>query len=352
MVSSKALYYPSIDIRDEEWLKTAYLFWDEINTIVPTSLEGRAYKNNTTRYLEDEGYLRPYFVKPESAVVRNLVDKVKSFAKTEEGKACLNQVAPDNVHHNPYMDERSQFYLHKEKLPFEIQQLIGDKLGEDGWARVSDNFADYYMTILANAIASQKSMTLLTDATPLANLTTKCSEEAAHRSLSATGSTSSITSVSQSLLVKMIMDGIKINPLTSFQDLKIFKDYHRSELDNFRNGLDEITSLNMPDGIDYEGMVQCVKDIYDRKVLLAYNDLKAALSGSRISFLNDVSSICYSGITTTVLDTMTNLSGPQKLLVGAGVFLTANIIKEYNNRNILKRASKMSYLLSIKNKLE
>lgn len=50
-------------------------------------------------------------------------------------------------------DERSQFYLHHEKLPFEIQQLIADKLGDDGWARVSDNFANYYMTLLANAIA-------------------------------------------------------------------------------------------------------------------------------------------------------------------------------------------------------
>lgn len=62
MVPSKALYYPSIDIRDEEWLKTAYLFWDEINTIVPKSLEGRVYNNYTTQYLEGEGYLRPFLV--------------------------------------------------------------------------------------------------------------------------------------------------------------------------------------------------------------------------------------------------------------------------------------------------
>lgn len=352
MISSKALYYPSIDIHDEEWLKTAYLFWDEIKTIVPSSMEGRAYNNNTTQYLEGEGYLRPFFIRPESDIVKNLVNNVKRFAETEEGKTCLNQVAPDNVLHNPYMDERSQFYLHIEKLPFEIQQLIGDKLGEDGWARVSDNFADYYMTLLANAIASQKSMTLLTDARPLANLTTKCCEEAARGSFSTAGSTSPIAGVSQSLLVKMIIDGIKINPLTSFQDLKVFKDHHSSELDNFRNALDEITSLNLPDGIDYKGMVQCVKDIYDRKVLLAYNDLKAALKGSRISFLTDISSICYSGMTTTTLNAVINLTGPQKLLVGAGVFLTANIIKEYNNSKILKRTSKMSYLLSIKNELK
>lgn len=275
---------------------------------------------------------------------------MKRFAEIEEGKACLDQVAPDNVLNNPYMDERSQFYLHNEKLPFEIQQLIGDKIGEDGWARVSDNFADYYMTILANEIASKRSLTLLTNASPLANLTTKCSAESIRGSFSMAGH-NLLEGQSLSLLVKMIIDGITINPLTSIQDLKFFKDHHRDELNHFRKGLDDISSLNTPDGIDYEGMVQRVKDIYNREVLLAYNNLKSALSGSRISFITDISSICYSGITTTILDTVTNLTGPQKLLAGAGVFLTANILNENNNRKNLKRTSKMSYLLSIKKEL-
>ncbi len=34
MLFSRALFYPTIDIRDEEWLKTAYLFGDEINVTV------------------------------------------------------------------------------------------------------------------------------------------------------------------------------------------------------------------------------------------------------------------------------------------------------------------------------
>ena len=35
MAFTRALYYPTIDISNEEWLKTAILYWDEINTIVP-----------------------------------------------------------------------------------------------------------------------------------------------------------------------------------------------------------------------------------------------------------------------------------------------------------------------------
>lgn len=350
MISSRALYYPTIDIRDEEWLKTAFLFWDGISTIVPKSLEGRAYNNYSTQYLEGEGYLQPVTVNPDSEVVRKLVERVKRYADTDEGKACLNQPVPNDVQNNPYMDERSQFYLHHEKLPFEIQQLIADKLGEDGWARVSDNFANYYMTLLANAIANKKFMTLLTSATPLANLTARCTEDAAKRLFTIPSDKGEAVNC-QAMLVKMIIDSIQINPLTSFDDLKLFKRHHADELDNFRGGLDEISGLNLPEGIDYNGMVHAVKDIYDRKVLLPYKDLKAALSGSRISFLENVSSLAFTGITTTYLETIVELTAPQQLLAGTGIYVAVQGIKVYRNRRALKRASKMSYLLSIDREL-
>ena len=80
---------------------------------------------------------------------------------------------------------------------------------------------------------------------------------------------------------------------------------------------------------------------------MAYNDLKAALKGARINFLSDVSSLLYTGITTVVLDSLTNLSKPVQLLTGAGIFVAAKTIQDYTNKRDLKRTSKMSYLLSI-----
>ena len=41
MIFSKALYYPTIDISVEDWLKPAYLFWDGIRTIVLESMAER-----------------------------------------------------------------------------------------------------------------------------------------------------------------------------------------------------------------------------------------------------------------------------------------------------------------------
>lgn len=348
MVSSCALYYPTIDICDEVWLKNAYLFWDGIRTIVPQSLEGKAYHNNTSQFLEGEGYLQPILVNPSESVVMNLVSKVKRYAKSKEGIACLNQKVSFNDDSNPYSDDRAAFYLHSEKLPLVVQEMLEDKVGNDGWVRVSGNFANFYMTLLANDIANRKSLTLLTDTPTLANLTTKYSVNSFKPYLRA-GVSASATC--QSMLIRMIIDGIKIDPLTSIYDLRSFKEHHRDELNNFRNGLDEITSLNVPDGIDYEGVVQAVGDIYERKVKLAYNDLKAALKGAHINFLSDVSSLLYTGITTVVLDTLTNLSKPMQLLTGAGIYVAAKSIKDYTNKRNLKRACKMSYLLSIDKEL-
>lgn len=349
MVTSCALYYPTIDICDEAWLKNAYLLWDGIRTIVPQSLEGKAYHNYTSQFLEEEGYLQPILVNPSEPVVRNLVGKVKKYAKSKEGIACLNQKVSYKDDSNPYSDSRAAFYLHSEKLPLVIQEMLKNKVGIDGWVRVSGNFANFYMTLLANDIANRNSLTLLTDTSILATLTTKCSENSVKPYFRAGGMSASATC--QSMLISMIIDGIRIDPLTSLCDLKSFKDHHRDELNNFRNGLDEITNLNVPDGIDYEGMVQAVGDIYERKVKLAYNDLKAALNGAHINFLSDVSSLLYTGITTLVLDSITNLPKSMQLLTGAGIFVAIKSIKDYTNKRNIKRTSKMSYLLSIDKEL-
>lgn len=90
MILSKALYYPTIDISVEDWLKPAYLFWDGIRTIVLESMADSAYRNNTTMYLAEEEFLEPIVVSAESKFLRPLVKVVIKYAQTGEGMACLN----------------------------------------------------------------------------------------------------------------------------------------------------------------------------------------------------------------------------------------------------------------------
>ncbi len=340
---SRALYYPSIDISNEEWLKTAYLFWEEIDTIVPESLAGRSYNNYSTQYLADEGFLRPLIVRPDSALVNGLVDIVKRYASTEEGMTCLGQMTPINC--NPYSDVRSEFYLHKEKLPYVVQELVADRIGDDGWVRVSNNFADYYMTLLANTIANKHSYALLTDSREMSSLSSRFKEDYGGRIFFSSGLSSERTI--QRMLVSMIIDGIKIDPLTSFEDLRLFKDSHRDELKRFRSGLDEMTNISVPEGISLEGMERLIKEVYENKVVLAIEDLKFSLKGAHINFAQELSSISYSGITTTLLDMTTNLSAPVTLSIGAGVYFVMRCLATYHGKAEIRKKNSMSYLLSI-----
>lgn len=348
MLFSKALYYPTIDIHDEEWLKTAYLFWDEISTIVPQSMVDRAYENNTTQYLEDVGFLKPFVVNPDSSLVKNLVKPVKTYAITKEGKECLKQ----NVHEHsdPYEDYRAEFYLHHEKLPFELQNLMADKIGRDGWARVSENFADYYMTLLANQISIKHSKTLLTASSPLANLSTRYGINHSRYPFSVAGRVGT-EAIGQAMLINMVIDGVRINPMTSIEDLHLFKESHRQELINFRSGFEDLSTVNIPSDISEEGLEQYIREIYENRFVGAYNDLKASLRGSRIGFIESIGALAFTDISTTAMEAFIALPKKVEFAIGAGAYFGLSILNKVRASNEIKRKHRMSYLLSIEREL-
>lgn len=81
---SKALYYPTIDIRNWDWAKSAALFWDNIQTIVPESMQN-PYQGPVNQVLASEGLLTPHFVNPDYHIVRDLASEVTKFLETNEG---------------------------------------------------------------------------------------------------------------------------------------------------------------------------------------------------------------------------------------------------------------------------
>lgn len=346
---NKALYYPTIDINDEDWLKTAYLFWDGIHTIVPESMVGRTYNNYTTQYLEGEGYLQPIIVNPDSSVIRGMVKEVKKYAGTEEGMACLNQRLPNDIYTNPYDDCRSEFYLHQEKLPLEIQKLVGDKIGNDGWARVSDNFASFYMTLLANRIAGQKSMSLVTSSSSCESFSNSVSINKHQQFFSLAHRPESI---GRCMVTKMIIEGITINPLTSLDDLKMFKKKHETELKQFRCGLDEISQMDLPPDITMDGLEEMARWIYENKVMVAYQDLKDSLKGAGIHFtIGGAAAFAFTEVSAYFNELLSILSTPVKMAIGVGAALSYQGYQTIKDAKDVKRRHQMSYLLSIDREL-
>lgn len=77
MLFENALYYPTIDIKDEAWLKSAVLLWDTISTIVPES-EDEPYKNELTRAFAQAGIVSPHKVNPYNVNFQGLGGEVRA----------------------------------------------------------------------------------------------------------------------------------------------------------------------------------------------------------------------------------------------------------------------------------
>jgi hypothetical protein len=151
----KALYYPTIDIHNEQWLKSVALFWDKIETIVPES-EECPYRRKSTRVLHENETLFSHKVNPNSEDVKEIEEDVIQFMDTPEGKKSFikpkNRPATsvtnrrcqyDDVEvEREYIEHRlheryEDFYIHVQKLPMILRERLGIRGIEDRYVWAS-----------------------------------------------------------------------------------------------------------------------------------------------------------------------------------------------------------------------
>ena len=154
------------------------------------------------------------------------------------------------------------------------------------------------------------------------------------------------------MLTKMVIDGITIDPLTSIDDLRIFKERHQTELHNFRAGFDEIFNMELPPDITIEGLEQRARDVYETKFLGAYRDLQESLHGFGIHFLvGGMGAIAFSDVSTCFNELLNRLGHPVQFVIGAGALLAYKGYKTVRGNREIKRKHKMSYMLAIEREL-
>lgn len=335
MSYTKALYYPTIDVEDSEWMKTAILFWDEINTIVPESISA-PYKNNDSRFLYDEGILRPILLSPNDSVFQNFDQKIFKFSETREALDFLH--GGSCVENNPYGDSRAEFYLHRDKLPLMLQEhLMENMLVDDyGWVKVSDNFANYYMTLLATTLAKRKHRCLITDTNAPYELST---------SYSLGKISSAKQKIAEGILFKMVVNGIKISRTESLKDLLEYKRKRKDELGRFRSALASLTDQQNYDDIDsVEELEEKVRCIYENDYLPALHGLKETLNDSKISWMDKLGNYMTTLFAPSlVMDNVNVLSSG----IGLGISLLNWKISEYLNIRKVKYTNSYSYMLSL-----
>jgi len=154
-MNNYALYYPTIEFTDYQWLWSAALLWDRIYRIVPAGYQ--PFDPPNVLSLMETGEIGIPIHPDEYApdIAKKFIGKLKS------GKwdaAALSDDIPDEYKR-----------LHKDKVDVVLREMIiakgrGDKKGE--WLDVPTDFAAHYMTYLANAIAEKNGLQMLSDSTP------------------------------------------------------------------------------------------------------------------------------------------------------------------------------------------
>ena len=340
---TKALYYPSIDIDNVEWLKSALLFWDEIQTIVPEFVKV-PYRSVDTQYLEAEGFLSPFIVSSNHSFVRDASDKMTAFL----AKKSKDELARDlRIGSRGY---RSQWGISTKKMTWELRKNLESYLYSEGIINdnnkqsihanfdesvyIPDFVAMFYMTLLANKICKEKSIALVSD-----NKYPFGVAEAVRL-----GERSE--ALTQGMLLEIIVQSVQLSPDASLPDIIDFKKRHMDELGRFRTTLAKLTQRIEKDK-PLEAIQQELQDIYTNEFLPSYNDLLKALSGLRINYFanNFLKTTFVSTSATSLPMLLAGQSVPHALLASVGVTVLASAVQYHQEKKKMLRETPYSYLL-------
>lgn len=356
MAYTKALFYPTIDIKNENWLKTAILFWDEINTIVPASINN-PYKERATQYLFDEGILKPIHVNPEKDYIKDLTNDTISYLDTTEGFQLLTEGRgrSTTIHRDKLPRDISHLFdLHPEKLSSEIRSMVRHTITEDGLFRVDSNFAYFYMTLLANKICEHHAIAPLTDNSLTSNLSDliRLNNQVAitrHDRLHYDHSfrREHYIDLAQGLLINTVIEGISISELTSLDDVIKFKRKYQDELGLFRTNIENLTK-DIPTDATLIQIRQKVEDVYKNQFEPGYNALKKSLKDARIKWIpNFLKVSLVSTSATSIPIVLLGLSMPHALLSAGSISMISSVVSYNVDKRERLRNNPYSYLLTI-----
>ncbi len=365
MAFSKSLYYPWIDVPDEAWLKSAALYWDIIQTIVPEALD-QPYSTNTAKRLQDQGILVPLRVRSDLREIEALTRDVLTYLLSQEGMELLTGANRNHIYLHPDKlpnSVRRLARMHPEKMSHEVRYMLEESglshPSRDGFLEVHDEFANYYMTLLATRLSESIGAGLVTSFALPHRLSLKVKADSQMTDIIGSSERhwyeyqlykERITvrrELAQGMLVELMLEEIAVDPATPIERIIKYREDHASELGRFRAKVGQLTS-SLPENATLSAMGQHVSDLYINEVKPAVDDLKRSLASGRIKWLTSgwMSLAFISAGSSTALVGM-GLSTASALLVGAGVSLVGSgILYNVAKRDSL-RANPYSYLMSL-----
>ena len=350
MLFENALYYPTIDINDETWLKSAVLLWDTISTIVPET-EIKPYKHEWSKAFAQADIITPHMVNPNSVNFHGLDVEVRAFLDSPEGRRSFK---PNVGRRNDYRNYNElirevqlsdviwrnygEFKISVEKFGYNLQDVIKEYVDDDGYVIASETFMNFYMTSLANNISQQgESKALLTDLPYARNLTDSMMQQSPNERMSA-------EQLNQGLMYKFIIEGMKINPNTPVDKLIKFREEYKGERDLFKYEIANLIKTVNIEGLPSEEVVNQIGRLYRMKVLPTLDQLKKALEGMNIDLVENAGAkIALTGLMVADLSGISAFASGWKLLK-EGISILRKRVKYKKDKEKVLTSSPYSYL--------
>jgi hypothetical protein len=393
-----ALYYPHIDITDGEWLRSAILFWDEVQTIAPTSVRF-PYQSSDTKTCEEEGFLRPLRCDLHQDLLEDLGKRVfrlledrewqreLTWGNRENNPASNSLMHADKIGHLMKSRLRSLVGIHPDKMPPALKTLLmqsgglellsagklppnlrhiledidlfgmsPDKLSrelrrsmlphsnqDDGdWILVNGRFAEVYMSLLAALLSKETKVSALTNEELSSGINLRCLVD----DVAASGETAA-----RGALVSVVMKGLRVDPQTPVRKLLSFRRGRKDQLAELSGLFDDLkgkiekseTAQELEDG---------AKRLFENRIHPSLERLKGEMEAQTIQSVWDgvQRGITVSAASGGALAYITGYTGP--MLLGAAAFITlADVgMKSYLARSKARSASPYTYLLDIERK--
>lgn len=329
-----ALYYPTIEFKDYEWLWGASLLWDRIYKIVPDGFEPDEPPNVVELQQDGEVGIPIYPKKYAREVAKEFIDKMDS---PNWDAAALTHSEDDSA--------KNFSRLHEDKVDDQLRSILiakGQASSQGKWLHVPTEFSSHYMTYLANAIAKQNNLHLVSDIPAAWTCSTYFRFD---------GSVEDYPreDFEKQLALLLIKDFIPANlSAITTKELKRFRRDRRDQRQRFMNAVQKAAKSisQCTDPTVTKDMVQDLKKDIEASLI----DFKRSADLLKVRSWTGTKSLSFP-VLTTVLSTLVPLDPASiTVLSTVGVGLGVHTgIQEYQQKMAeLERKSEYSYLIQLK----
>lgn len=408
-----ALYFPSMDISNAGWLKSAALFWDKIYTIAPQRIENPFFLTES-RLCAEAGILEPLRCDLHADVLKDVGDRILDFQTApqservadahpildalasargnmrdvshEELKSLVGTYAvlPEQLQslfeslgarHRRESDEALSHQmlvgaleahvttLSMAQLPFldfwtgffrsaGVLPMVSGKISDEYREAMMEDYRHAKDFVLTDARFVRIYMSLLAEllARKLSLSPLTDNAECAAVNLSPLFANFKDAHHARGALVSVVMENLRIDPVTPIEDLIDFRQKKSDQLAELA-GKFETLKTTVQNAEDRREMELSARRVYENEIRPALNKLRSSLRDKAIGS-------AWDGVQTATTFSMAPsaaiwaLGAPPVIALGAGaaIAIAGVAIKASRGHNEARSASPFTYLLDLEKK--